>query len=173
MASPIDSTALQLGPTPLKGLLILIAVLVVIAAFVAMTAALGLHNGWVGTLFLLYWGGIDQARITRLLPDALGALAGLGMGYLLWRLPAQLGGVGVAVFVGVVVLATYFLIMGWLPVVINLTTMLFLSVSAIPQVQGGFNVVDLLLSLAIGVTFFGILAWLGSVLGQRKSASPV
>lgn len=172
MAPQINSTAPQSAPTPLKGLLILIAVLIVIATFVALTFALGLSNGWAGTLFLLYWGGIDQARMIRLLPDAIGALVGVAMGYLLWLLPAQLGGAGVAIFLGVIALSTYFLIMGWLPVVINLTTMLFLSVGAIPQIQGGFDVVDLLLSLATGIAFFGALAWFGSVLARRKSASP-
>lgn len=161
----------QTSPTPFKGLLIWSAVVIVVGAFIAMTSALGIKNAWAGFLFLFYWGGIDQVQVNRLLPNMVGALTGLAISYLLWLLPAQLGGIGVAICLGIIGLSIYCLIMDWLPVAINLMTMLFLTVATVPQIQAGFDVADLFMSLTLGVVFFGSLAWIGVLLERRKLAA--
>lgn len=42
--------------TPVKGLLVLLGIIIVVAGFIALNTALGIHEFWAGFLFLLYCG---------------------------------------------------------------------------------------------------------------------
>ncbi len=55
--------------TPGKGLLALLAVVVLVAAFVWMNHALGVSQVWAGFLFILYWAGLEHVQMERLVPS--------------------------------------------------------------------------------------------------------
>jgi hypothetical protein len=156
-------------PTPAGGLLILGAVVAALAMYEVIDYALGIADGWVGFLFLLYWGGIEQMRFEKLPNCIVGALLGLALAYGLQALPASLGLAGWVLFGGAILASVYCLIMGWWPIAVNNSAMLFLTVGTIPVVQAGTGFPKLFPALGIGVAYFAGLGWLVQVLMQRSA----
>lgn len=162
--------------TPLKGLLVLLAVIVVIGAFVSLCISLGIDQFWAAFIFLLSWASVEHAALDKLLPCAVGALGGLALAWSHQLLPGWLGeSQGMLVFFGLILIAVYLIIMSWLPVLINFAFMLFLTVGTVPAVQqtadttfpGAFK------ALALGIVFFGALVWVGNrVMAGRAAAQP-
>jgi hypothetical protein len=160
-------------PTPAGGLLILGAVMAAIAMFEVIDYALGSADGWVGFLFLLCWGGIEQMKLEKLPSCIVGALLGLALCYGLQALPASMGPVGWVLVGGAILASVYCLIMGWWPIAVNNTTMLFLTVGTIPVVQAGTGFPKLFPALGIGVAYFAGLGWLVQLLMQRSAGKQV
>lgn len=157
--------------TPGKGLLVLLAIVVVIGAFLALNHAIGIHNVWAAFLFLLYWAGIEHASLEKMPSCVVGAALGLFMGFLLKMLPGWLGDTGMLVFLGAILVLVYFQVMSWAVTAVNMATMLFLTVAAIPAVQTEVDFGDAARALVFGIIFFGTLVWGGTALQRRKQAS--
>jgi hypothetical protein len=74
-------------------------------------------------------------------------------------------------------LLTYMLIMGWLPIAVNTTTMIFLTVGTIPAVHAYLgasvpsNIIGAYCGLGLGAVFFGALGLIGAQIGKRRAAS--
>ncbi len=158
--------------TPGKGLLALLAVVVLVAAFVWMNHALGVSQVWAGFLFILYWAGLEHVQMERLVPSSVGALAGLGIAYALHVLPPQLGATGWAIVVGLILVAIYCQIMGWLPIVVNMATMLFLTVGCVPAVQQHADLVNAFAALVSGIVFMVVLVVGGKWVAARFGKTP-
>jgi hypothetical protein len=155
--------------SPGKGLLILAGVVVAIGGFIALNYALGINNFWPAFLFLLYWSGIEQMKFSKLPSCIIGASVGLLMGYLLQTLSVTMGATGGLFFLGAILLLSYSQIMGFLPVAINIMTMLFLTVATIPALQASTSFASLAISLTLGIAYFvGLLAF-GHILKQRTT----
>jgi hypothetical protein len=60
-------------------------------------------------------------------------------------------------------------IMGWLTVIVNLTTMIFLTIAAMPLVQVHVGFPNLLATLAFGVAYFAGLVAIGRWVMQRAA----
>ncbi|MCK9284648.1 MAG: hypothetical protein M0P39_10235 [Rhodocyclaceae bacterium] len=156
---------------PLKGLVVLGAVVVVVVAFIMLTALFGNQDAWAGFLFLTYWAGREEMKFAQLPMCAGGALCGLFMAYLLQVLPLQFGLAGLGIAVGVILAAVYCQIMGWFYTAVNVVTMLFLTVGAVPHIQKTGNFAAITLSLVLGILFFsGLVAALG-LIQKRQTAS--
>lgn len=156
--------------TPLKGLLVLLGIVVVVAGFIALNTALGIHEFWTGFLFLLYWAGIEHVAWDKLAACVVGAVVGLLMAWLLFALPGWLGETGGLVFLALILVAIYCQVMGWLPMAVNLTTMLFLTAGTIPAVQSEVNFSHAFISLGLALVYFISLVWIGRRLMARKAA---
>jgi len=153
-ASPTTTVAPH-RPTPARGLLILLAIIVVVGAFLVLTHALGLEEVWAAFLFLLYWAGIEHAAPERLPAAIIGAALGLMMGYLLQMLPLTLGVTpGILAFLVLVLVMIYCQVMGWVPLAVNLMAMLYLTVTTIPHLQSGVNFAGAFLALLAGIVYF-------------------
>ena len=76
--------------TPVKGLLILGAVVVVMGLFFALGQALGIVQLWAAFMFLMFWGN-EKLQFEKLSACVLGALTGLVVAYIAHELPAALG----------------------------------------------------------------------------------
>lgn len=164
------SAPVEAEMTPGKGLLVLLAIVVVIGAFLALNHGLGITEVWAAFLFLLYWAGIEHAAVEKLPSCIVGAVLGLLMGYLMNRLPIWLGAsTGGMVFLGLILLLIYCQVMGWLLVAVNMVTMLYLTVTTIPAIQSGVDFIGAFIALGIGVVFFGGLVLAGSW-WQKRSA---
>jgi hypothetical protein len=159
------------GPqaTPLQGLLILGAVVVLVTAFLWLSTVLGLTEVWAPFLLLLVWGSVEGLRLERLLPLALGASLGLGTALAMKVLPTDWGTAAWWPILLFVLALIYCQIMQWLGTFVNLATMLFLTVATIPSVQAGNSFAGTFAALACGVLFFGGLAWLGRWLKLRSA----
>lgn len=161
MAVPAAENQSSSAMTPAKGLLMLLGVIIVVAGFIGLNAVLGIHEFWGGFLFLLYWAGLEHTSFNKLPACIVGALVGLGMGYLLSALPVWLGQTeGGLAFLGLVLVLVYFQIMGWLPVAVNMVAMLFLTVTTVPSVQQGTDFAAVLAGLVLGIVYFVALVWL-------------
>lgn len=158
--------------SPVKGLLILLAVIVVIAAYIAAAIALHLSEPWAGFLFLLYWSMAEHAKLDRIAASAIGAFVGMGTAAMMALLPPAIGmGPGMAIFMAVVLVLVYAIIMGWAPIAVNMATMLFLTVGTIPHVQAQADFGQVFLGVVAGIVFFGGLAAIAAAV-TRKKATP-
>ncbi len=153
---------------PTKGLLVLGGLVVVIGAFLWITHLLGIREVWVAFLFLLYWAGLDHAQMANLPKAAIGAVLGLLFAYSLILLPSALGSAGLGAFLAIILVLVFCQIVGWLPIAVNMSTMLFLTVGTIPPIQAAFNFPGMLAALVAGVVYFVGLVWLVTRL-QRKN----
>lgn len=157
--------------TPAKGFLVLMALVVVIAAFLVLSHTIGVTETWAAFLFLLYWAGIDHADFGKLPAAIVGGVMGLLMVYLMQQAPLWLGTTtGGAVLLGAVLLLVYCQIMGWLPIAVNMMTMLYLTVGSAPVIQAAFQLPGTLAALALSVTYFAGLVWVGSQVQKMRSA---
>lgn len=158
--------------SPGKGLLILLAVIVVIGIYIAITAALGLTDFWAGFLFLLYWSMVEGAKPERLVPSIVGAFVGMGTAAMMVLLPPLLGeGTGMAVFGVTVLVLVYAVIMGWAPVAVNASTMLFLTVGTVPHIEGNADYGQIFLGIISGIVFFGGLALIATAFARKKATT--
>ena len=158
--------------TPGKGLLVLLAIVILVAAFIWMTHALGISQAWPGFLFILYWAGLEHVQMERLAPSVVGALAGFGIGWAMHVLPPLLGVAGWAIVLGTILVAIYCHVMGWLPVVVNMATMLFLTVGTVPAVQEHADLTDAFAALLCGMVFIVVLVVGGKWVAGRFGRKP-
>ncbi len=174
-ATPGNQTAVGTRPalTPGQGLLVLLAIVALVAAFIWMTHALGITQVWAGFLFILYWAAIEHVQMERLVPSVAGALAGFAIAWSIQILPPLLGGAGWAIVLGTILVAVYCQIMGWLPVVVNIATMLFLTVGSIPAVQQHADLSNAFAALLSGIVYMAVLVvggkWVASRFGWKPA----
>jgi hypothetical protein len=150
--------------SPAMGFGVLLGVMVVIAGFVALTAALGVRDSWAGFLFLLCWSMIEKGSIENFRKVLVGAVLGTAVGAMPTLLGPGLGMVGL--LVGALGL-TYAIIMHWLPSAVNTTTMVFLSVGTIPYVSANFDPLGVYSAIGMGALCFGGLGLIGGQLSKR------
>ena len=160
MPSPTAATTTL---SPGKALLTLAGVMVVVAGYIGLTSALGTPDFWAGFLFILYWGGIQHTDTEQLPASIVGALFGVFLLYMSHALPDWFGDAGRYAFFGLMLAVIYCQIAGLFTVVINLMTMLYLTVGTIPVMQEHGSVGDIALALVLGMVFF-----LGIILGGKR-----
>lgn len=166
---PGDSIA-HTAPTPLKGLLILLVVVVGIAAYIGFAYSLGLTILYGGFFFAFYWTGLKGAALAEFWPSVIGAMGGIGLAWLLHILPAQYGAAGSAVAIGLVLLSVYLLIMGWLGLFINQAFMLFLTVATIPKIQTPDEMMRMIWALLAAAALLGSTVLTVQRIQARKAA---
>lgn len=158
--------------SPVKGLGILLAVILVIGGYIAVAVALHLSELWAGFLFLLYWSMAEDAKPDKIVKCATGSFVGAGTAALMALLPDAIGmAPGMAVFGGVVLVLVYAMIMGWARVAVNMGTMIFLTVATIPHVVGHADYKQIFFGIASGIAYFGGLALVAAALAKRKAVA--
>jgi hypothetical protein len=155
--------------SPVKGLLVLAAVAVFVATYLMLNHAMGLTESWSGFLFLVCWA-VSHMDLSKLTDCAVGAFVGVLTAYALQRLPPLLGVVAFVPLLCVILAMVYCQIMGWLTVMVNLTTMTFLTIASMPLVQAHVSFPNLFATLAFGVAYFAGLVLIGRWFTQHASA---
>jgi hypothetical protein len=155
--------------TPLKGLLVLAAVVVVVALYLTLNYAMGLTESWAGFIFLVCWA-VSHLDHSELAGCAVGACAGVLVGYALQSLPPMLGPAALAPILCLILAMVYCQIMGWLKLVVNLTTMTFLTIASMPLVQSHVSFPNVFATLAFGVVYFAGLVAMGRWFAKRAAA---
>lgn len=161
------SLAVQTPITPAKGLLSLVNIIVLVAVFVGLNYSIGVVDFWPGFLFVLYWSGVEHLKMEKLPHCIVGASLGLLVACALQTLPHTLGPMAVAIPLSAIILMVYCQVMGWLPVLVNTATMLFLTVATMPALQMHGNFISVFSGFGIGVTFFVVLAIVGNKLKEK------
>ncbi len=161
-ARPIEHGAAPALPrTPVKALAMLGIVILAVAAFIGISTALGLVSVYGGFLFVFYFAGLCHAAPDAFIPAAVGAFCGLGIAALLTVLPATMGIAGMAVALGVVLVAVYALLLGRAGLLVNNATMLFLTVGTIPALNTTAMLAEMALSLLLAVVLLGAALLVG------------
>jgi hypothetical protein len=157
------------GITPVKGLLVLSAIVVLVAMYLILNYAMGLTESWAGFLFLVCWA-VSQMDLSKLASCAVGAFAGVLVGYAIQTLPPVLGPAAWAPILCLILAMVYCQIMGWLKLIVNLTTMTFLTIASMPLVQSHVSFPNVLATLAFGVVYFAGLVAMGRWFVTRAAA---
>jgi hypothetical protein len=108
-----DQTETKDLMTPAKGLLVLLGISIVVAGFIALNTALGVHEFWAGFLFLLYWAGIEHFAWDKLFACVVGAIVGLLMACLVFALPRWLGDADGLVVLALILVWPYYTSSAW------------------------------------------------------------
>jgi len=164
-----ETTVVAVPMTPAKGLLALLNIIVFVAAFVALNYWIGVVDFWAGFLFVLYWSSVEHLKVERLPHCIVGAIVGLLVSYAMQTLPLTMGIVGALIPLSVIIVMVYCQVMGWLPVVVNTASMLFLTVATMPALQTHGNFISVFSGLGMGIAFFVTLVVGGGKLMEKFS----
>ena len=169
-----QSAAEEIPMTPKLAFGVLLGVIVVVAGFVFLTVSVGVVEMWAGFLFLLYWAGIEHVDMEKLPSCIVGGFFGILLAYLAHGMGALAGvdhNTSLMLFVGLLLVVIYFQILGKFTILINMMTMLYLTVGSIPAIQESASAVGMASALALAILYFGGIAWAGQKLVAAKGAA--
>jgi len=147
-------------PGPIAGLGILGIVLALIVAWIVVgLQVLHIHDTALvgGFLMLWYWANNEQLQFKRLPAAIIGALVGIFLGWFLVYGTLTYGNTGLIVGLVLLVLALYLDIIKAVPLAVNTSTMLYVTIAAAPLVQLHVDWMELVLSTVVGGVFFGLV----------------
>jgi hypothetical protein len=150
--------------------LILLAVICSVTAFLVLCHLLRIESAFAGFFFLLLWGGVQRFDMQKLLPNTVGALVGIGLAYTINSAPG-IGIWAIVISLVIVLIVTYLQILGRAAIVVNLSTMLYLTLCTAPPIATGSDYVDIVAAMLVASAFFGGLALLAATLRKRKQAA--
>lgn len=152
-------------------LVITLVAVVLIAAFIAIGAGLGIVPLYAGFLLLWFWTSVDQSDIAKLPSAMLGALTGTGLSFLLqWG--TRMGSPVLIIGALALMVVALFLVIGHrLHLVCNANTMLFVTVLNAAPIQKSEDFAQILEATVLGVIWFGLCIWLGTRLTAGRAAT--
>lgn len=152
----IAADTVEPPPGPLAGMIILLIVVALIVSWIVIgTALFSLVSFFASFLLLWFWANNEKLDIKRLPSATLGALYGIGLAYAMHELPARMGGAGMALALGLVLLSLYVQICNWVPLVVNASAMLFLTVAAAPLIMDKVDWLEIALATLLGAVYIG------------------
>jgi hypothetical protein len=157
-------------PTLPQALLVLAAVVLAIAGYLFLAAALGVRESYVGFVFVFYWLTFDQGQVKRLPPLLLGLSFGLAAAWLLqYALHSPHSGPLLGIFLAAVAVSIVGLILARLPLVFNTPAMLALTVFTIPHIQQGASFPWLFVALGFATAYFALFVGVLKRLAARMA----
>lgn len=152
-----------------SGLMLVVAVILAIAGFVALGHALALSPLYAGFLLLWYWATVDKLDFQAAPATIAGAIGGAATAWAL-QFATQTGSTaGIIMILAMIVVALFVQIMNYLPVLINSAYMLFLTVACAPLIQGGERFEQVAAVILLSAVYFGGLIWVGTRLLRGKT----
>lgn len=157
--------------TPLSTILLLFGVAIVVGGLLALYEVLGFSIGMTafGSLFLLYWAGIQHQQGSEFAPSLIGGLIGIGLAWLLLSGSALWGTAGAVAGFAVLVVALFFYLRGEAHLLINNGSMLFLLVATIPELQVGTNAGAMAVALIIGAGWIGVISYIAALVRKTMA----
>ena len=156
-------------PTPMVGLIITIVVIAVIAGWIFIgLKLLGISSFFASFLFFWYWAAVEEADLKQWPQSALGALVGLALAWQSHWLAGEFGTQGLIAGLIVIVIAVYIQIMNWVPLAINRSAMLFLTVLAAPIILDKLDPVEMSKAIALSALYFGGIVKLVTMFSPPK-----
>ena len=169
---PIQTSAPAVAaapPGPVAGLAILLIVLVLIVAWIVLgTQVLHLQDTSLvgGFMMLWYWANNEQLEFGRLPAAIIGAVVGIGLSWFLVYGAVNYGTTGLTLALLLAIFVLYLDIIKAVPLIVNTSTMLFVTLAAAPLVQLHVDWIELVLSTVVGGLFFGLV-----VEGLKRAAA--
>lgn len=152
--------------------IVTLGVIVVIAGFIALGAWLHVTPLYAGFLLLWAWSALHQLALKALPGALIGALSGAGMSFLL-QTGTTTGNMPLVALALVLMVAAVFLVVaGRAALVCNQSTMLFITVLNAPVIQGGEDFRQVIVAIALGALWFGVVAWvIGRIVPAPEAAT--
>jgi hypothetical protein len=155
--------------SPFNGFLILLLVVVSLVVWIILgTKFLGIMSFFASFLFLWYWTSVEHVDFKQWPQSFLGAFAGLVLAWQSHALPVHYGTTGLIVGLLVIVAALYVQIMNWVPMLLNRSAMLFLTVFAAPALLDKLDFVEAATAIGLGAVFFAGVVKLAFMVAARK-----
>lgn len=155
------------------GVAIVVIVTVAIIAWIMLGTALHLTSLYAGFLFLWYWSSVQHLDMKAILPSLVGALIGVGLGFLVHYLPEAYGTAGLVSALAAILIALYLTVIERVPFAFNSATMLYLTVIGAPAILTTTDFRELAFSTAIGSVFFAAFVYLVlTIVGKFSKAEP-
>jgi len=169
-APQANGDAAEAPPGPLVGFIILLIVIALIVSWTMIgTALFSLTSFFASFLLLWFWANNEKLDIKRMPSAILGALYGIGLAYALHELPVRMGSTGLIIALLLVVVSLYVQICNWVPLVINTSAMLYLTVAAAPLILEHIDWKDMALATLLGGIYCGLFVegakWLAGKFG--------
>jgi len=154
-AGAATPTQLPLG----QALIITIGVIVAVAGFIAVGAALHVVPLYAGFLLLWVWSALHGLAL-KALPAALaGALTGAALSFTLQTGAAMASPALITLALLLMVGAVFLVVAGRAALLCNQSTMLFITVLNAPLLQAGEDFRAVTLAIVLGAMWFGAVAW--------------
>lgn len=173
MTEDVSTTTAAAPPAPLSPLHGFFLLLIVVGAIVAWTMlgqVIGVTSFFASFLFLWYWGAVEHADMKQWPQSLAGALVGLGLAWACVALPKIFQTPGVIALIILLVVAIYVQLMNWLPMAVNRSCMLFLTVLGAPALLEKLDVFETALAIGIGAIFFAAVVKLAAMVAERMAA---
>lgn len=157
-------------PSAASTLLLLVGVAIVVGGLLALYHALGISIAMTafGSLFLLYWAGIQHQSWPQFLPCLIGGTVGIALAWLLVEGPVRFGSVGLAGSLLVLIGVLFFYLRGEFGLLFHNGSMLFLLVATIPELRVGTQAPVMILALAIGAAWIGVVSYIAAQVRARR-----
>jgi hypothetical protein len=160
-------------PSVVATVLLLIGAVGFMAVFFGLYSVLRVQPVVFGLLFLLYWAAILRQDRGAFFPSALGGQGGILLGWLLICMPTLAGRAGSLISLSALAVALFCFMRGHARLVVNNATMLFLTVSTIPELNVSKDVVGMVQSLLLGAAYMGVVTVAADFVKKRFSRRPV
>jgi hypothetical protein len=123
---------------------------------------LALKSFFASFTLLWYWATVENAQFNKLPHSLLGALVGVGLAWQMQLSLAHFGGTnGLIIGLVPIIIALFIVIMNWVPIAINGSAMLFLTVLGAPAFAAvKLNFAELIEAIILGAIYFAIVVWL-------------
>jgi hypothetical protein len=161
--------------SPLNGFLILLLVIVAVVGWIALGGQVfGVSSFFASFLFLWMWAGVEKADFNRWLPTLVGALVGIGLAWGPRFLTEQMGTNGTILSLILIVAALYVQVMNWVPIALNASCMLYLTVFGAPALLAKMDmpgVGELAIAVTGGAIYFAILVKIAFLIAARRTAA--
>lgn len=161
------------APGPGVGFGILIVVVVGLVLWTILMSQwvtpLSLFGGY---LMLWYWANVEQLSVRRLPAALAGAMVGIGLAWVLVYGPTHFGTSGLVVGLLLLLFALYLDILKAVPLLVNASTMLYVTVAAAPLVQLKVDWIELILATLGGGLFFAGFVEAVKWIAQKAFGAP-
>lgn len=178
MSQPEATTASQAEapPGPIAGIAVTLIVVGLIVGWIIIGSAVFDAKGetfFASFLLLWFWANNEKLDIKRLPSATFGALFGIGLAWMMHALPAAYGSTGLVVALLAVVVALYVQTCNFVPLIVNASAMLFLTVAAAPLIMTKVDWINMVLATLLGAFYFAAFAegakWLAGRLGPKPA----
>ena len=149
--------------------LVTLGLVAIIVGFVVIGVSAGIAPLYAGFLVLWYFGSIDNLETKALPALFVGALAGLATSYLVQYGATHWGPTGVIPGLLVIIIAIFFQLTGWLPLVINRAYMLYVTVMGAATLQLHEDFGQVALAIVAGTLYFGGSVFIGKTIAAKRA----
>ena len=143
--------------SPFNAALALVAIGILVIGYILLSMLLGIREYFAGFVFSLIWGAFYKSSFAEFPQVLAGSLLGVALCYFNYRAPLMIPHYGAPVALVVIVAAVYCMLVGRLKLFINNSTMVFLTICTVPEIQekAGFG--------GIGAAVVLAAAYVGSI----------